>query len=485
MKTFLRAGIIVSLLGLYSKAHSQPTNACHIKNVVVQNIVPVAPAASPDSCHVKLDISFNIAHNNGNKFIFMHCWIQSQYPNYFNCQGNYPPMGAVQAPEHPDLIHAFVNVGLNDRNTDPPTLLTEYPPDPSVPLNTAAWVEAHALPDGTVDIIVHQIDAVIPAPCGSQTTICCDVWASQAAQAQVVHCVCCSNCFSQGTLTAQGFANCGTLRWGATITNNSSATVSGVYQVYADVNGDGIFTASVDQPISASTPFSVNANAQITVTGNIPPANANEDLFLVITQSTGASTVVLLPSTVCAPLPVNFRSFTATRTNSDNVLLKWETATETNNSGFAVQMNQGNAWQTITFIPTQALNGNSSSVLSYSYNHANNVRGITQYRIRQVDIDGKAKYSEIRAVRGEGQKAKLVVYPNPSMNGTVNILFDETRAGHDVSVTDINGRTVKQWKAVMNNNLQVSDLTPGMYTVRVVDRETGEQSAQKIIISQR
>jgi len=47
----------------------------------------------------------------------------------------------------------------------------------------------------------------------------------------------------------------------------------------------------------------------------------------------------------------------------------------------------------------------------------------------------------------------------------------------------MNGRTVKQWKSITNNNLQIENLTPGFYNLRIVVRETGEQAIEKIVVS--
>ena len=66
-------------------------------------------------------------------------------------------------------------------------------------------------------------------------------------------------------------------------------------------------------------------------------------------------------------------------------------------------------------------NGNSNSPLTYVLTDFNNSKGISQYRLRQVDIDGKQAYSMIRSVRGEGQKSNTIIYPNPSGDGKVNI----------------------------------------------------------------
>ena len=121
----------------------------------------------------------------------------------------------------------------------------------------------------------------------------------------------------------------------------------------------------------------------------------------------------------------------------------------------------------------------------YEFTDYNNAKGITQYRLRQVDIDGKQAFSQIRAVRGEGQKGKTIIYPNPSGDGKVNIVFENGNSIRDVSLMDVSGKTLKQWKGVTNNNIQIDNLNAGFYTVRIVNTETGEQSVEKFIVNKR
>ena len=184
-------------------------------------------------------------------------------------------------------------------------------------------------------------------------------------------------------------------------------------------------------------------------------------------------------------LPVSLRSFTAARNNS-TVLLKWETVTEENSRGFYIERNLGNnVWQTLGFVSTKAIHGNSNSLLNYEYSDINNAKGITQYRLRQIDIDGKHAYSPIRAVRAGSQKGKTIVYPNPSNDGKVNVVFADVNTIRDVSLMDMNGRVMKQWKGVANNNIQIDNLTAGFYTIRIIDTETGEQTVEKIVVKKR
>jgi hypothetical protein len=181
-------------------------------------------------------------------------------------------------------------------------------------------------------------------------------------------------------------------------------------------------------------------------------------------------------------LPVNFKSITATRKNASNVTVTWETATETNNKGFNVQRNGGGGWETVSFVTSKANGGNSIGVLSYTFNDVNTSRGVTQYRVQQVDIDGKSSYSDIRAVKGEGLENRLLVYPNPSNSGSVNVVFEDQNAIRDVLVRDISGRLVKQYKEVTNNILVVDNLANGVYSIQVTDRTTSKSVFEKIVV---
>ena len=165
--------------------------------------------------------------------------------------------------------------------------------------------------------------------------------------------------------------------------------------------------------------------------------------------------------------------------------LKWETASEQNNSGFSVQRNTRGTWEQVAFVPSQAAGGNSDAVLTYTLSDLNNERGISQYRIKQIDIDAKSTYSEIRAVRGEGQVGKTTVYPNPTSNGRVNVVFEDGTVSREVSVMDMSGRMVKQYRGVTNNNITIDNLTPGMYSIRIFVPATGEQVVEKIVVNKR
>lgn len=214
------------------------------------------------------------------------------------------------------------------------------------------------------------------------------------------------------------------------------------------------------------------------------------NLEILITPYTGSSCEDI--TTACAPtvrsiggaaLPVTFSSFSASRVNT-TVQLKWETTTEINNSGFTIERNTGSSWEKVAVVASKSADGNSTEKLSYQYTDISTTKGMSQYRIKQTDFDGQSKYSEVRAIRGQDQVAKTTVYPNPAVDGRVNVVFADASA-RNIVLVDMAGRTIKQWNKYTGNSLQVSDVAPGMYSIRISNLETGDIASEKIIMSAR
>jgi hypothetical protein len=166
------------------------------------------------------------------------------------------------------------------------------------------------------------------------------------------------------------------------------------------------------------------------------------------------------------------------------VEITWETAMEQDNRGFHVQRNTGSGWQDVAFVFSQAENGNSTQELRYSFTDNNNSKAVSHYRILQVDLDGKGRYSETRSVRGTSAATKLLLFPNPSTTGSVTLLFEDAGT-REVVVNDLAGRIVKQYRSVNTGSLEVGPLGNGFYTVQVKNTTTGTLSVEKFIIKER
>ncbi len=119
--------------------------------------------------------------------------------------------------------------------------------------------------------------------------------------------------------------------------------------------------------------------------------------------------------------PVELATFTATLTEK-GARLHWRTATETNNWGFYVEKRlPPAAFQTLGFIKGA---GTSAAPQDYTYLDPNLMAGLTEYRLRQVDLDGKFDYSEIVTLEmaAPEQFALHANFPNP-FNANTTISF--------------------------------------------------------------
>jgi hypothetical protein len=323
-----------------------------------------------------------------------------------------------------------------------------------------------------------------------------DLWATNSnapnAKAQCYQCEV-TQFFNDVEIT--GFKNCNNPRqYAITVTTQNPAPQMITYKLYIDVNAnlmiDGAdilaYNSSGNEviQISSTQPFSSGLRTYQPWASD--PVYANMTLLVLVegpTLSGPVMGVILDPG--CIPLPVRFTSFTAKRTTGTNVALEWQTATELNNSGFEVQRNINGNWEVVTFVPSLADDGFSQSLLDYSYNDMNTARGMTQYRIRQIDFDGKTSYTEIRAVRGDGQPGKTIVYPNPSADGRINVVFDENNTTRDLYLSDMSGRMIRNWRSYTNNNIQIDNLAPGMYTLKILIPATGDFSVEKFVVNKR
>jgi hypothetical protein len=260
-----------------------------------------------------------------------------------------------------------------------------------------------------------------------------------------------------------------------------------VYLVSTAFSGNGAPDAGMilgQSPTLTVTPNTLN-NLLVPFNANVPNGTAFKVYLDFNTNCTGQGGFRFVLDNIRIfgigqiTLPVHFRSFNANRKSSSVVGLSWTTASEQNNKGFYIQRKDNGEWKDIAFVFSATEDGSSSSDLSYSYNDPNNAKGVSQYRILQVDIDGNGRYTDIRTIKGIGQTSKLLVYPNPSATGDVNIVFDDNTE-KNVIVHDISGKLIKKYSNVINN-LVVQGLKSGVYSFEVSDA-SGLKLTEKVIV---
>ena len=119
------------------------------------------------------------------------------------------------------------------------------------------------------------------------------------------------------------------------------------------------------------------------------------------------------------PLPIELLSFEAKyMSETYKVRLKWVTATEINNDLFTIERSQdGINWQTVSDIDGA---GNSSKPIAYSAIDSSPYSGISYYRLKQTDFNGKTSYSQIVSIKSDNI-GNILIFPNPTLSSTITI----------------------------------------------------------------
>ncbi len=175
-------------------------------------------------------------------------------------------------------------------------------------------------------------------------------------------------------------------------------------------------------------------------------------------------------------MPVTYTSFDAV-VNEKSVLLKWITAQEMNNSHFEVERSfDMNNYTTIGMV----LDGFAVNGTGKSYQFKDNAaelqgKTIVYYRLKQIDIDGKATYSKVLAVRMQAKAGvTMQASPNPFVEN-LNVRFNATETGMaQIRIVNSYGQTLLSKQSPISkgyNNVQVdglNGLAAGMYIAQLV-----------------
>ncbi len=177
------------------------------------------------------------------------------------------------------------------------------------------------------------------------------------------------------------------------------------------------------------------------------------------------------------PLPVELIDFSGKFIDND-VYLEWQTASEINNMGFDVEVSYDNInWNRIVFVNGK---GNSNSIIKYSSIDKNPVNGVNYYRLKQLDFDGKFKYSDVISLSVHKDKPLLFYYaPNPTSDFVY--VKHNFESKYVIKVYSFDGRLVLNKS--MNNaddRVDVSQLPAGIYNMVVIIENTVKNN--KLII---
>jgi len=154
---------------------------------------------------------------------------------------------------------------------------------------------------------------------------------------------------------------------------------------------------------------------------------------------------------------------------NNSVSLNWTTTMEINCKNFTVQRSAdgGKTWTNVGVVASKAINGNSSTPLSYTLTDANVQAGSYEYQIVETDVDGSTEKSNVVAVQVTGGSAK--VYPIPAST-YVRIILPAGANNVPYRMISTDGKVVLQGTMSNQGNfgqISVSGLASAVYFLQV------------------
>ena len=166
----------------------------------------------------------------------------------------------------------------------------------------------------------------------------------------------------------------------------------------------------------------------------------------------------------CTTLPVTLIDFKASQ-KEHSVLLEWATSSEVNSSSFQIEHSlAGQDWNNIGSVEAIGVERSHSY---YSFRDTSPLKGSNLYRLKMIDVDGTYALSRIREVNLNDEiVSETSIYPNPC-TGRLSIQTPHPANISSLQISNLQGATVKKIEGKSVLNIELKDLTAGIYTLKI------------------
>jgi len=296
-------------------------------------------------------------------------------------------------------------------------------------------------------------------------------------------------------------------------TLQKSMQIDSVLRVIGDMNATG-YTINGTGTISAKAPASLNLTGNLntdsllvknvsdftgievgmSVTGTGIPANT------VITNTSSSSGTITLSKAVTGAvtyagsavaltifngqgvLPVKFTSFGVSFNRSANkVTAKWEIASEEKVTSYIIERSvNGTEFSSVGVVA-------AANRSAYTFEDNNPIAGVSYYRIKALDIDGRSVYTSIAKISSAAGATDFTISPNPVKGNQIKINANNLeKNNYSIIVLNTSGQKVYNQDlgtisgALSKSIMLPNQLQPGVYTI--ILRSNDQQVTERVII---
>jgi hypothetical protein len=178
-------------------------------------------------------------------------------------------------------------------------------------------------------------------------------------------------------------------------------------------------------------------------------------------------------------LPLSLLSITATA-QANSVLIKWQVSNESYVNYFSVERS-GSSNKNFLEISKVYGKGNSLPMQSYATTDSRPQQGWNYYRLKQVDNDGKFKYSSVVPVFFD-VNATIVLYPNPT-TGFIYVSGLKEGEKADLFLRDMHGNKLSIANTTQSTyQFNLTNLSSGIYYLTIL--QAGRTVHRKFVLQQ-
>ncbi len=187
---------------------------------------------------------------------------------------------------------------------------------------------------------------------------------------------------------------------------------------------------------------------------------------------------VVSTNTILQTLGANFLSFTGKLLPDNTIELKWDASVDQKHRYFEVEK----SIDRINFVSIGRIEGS----MLYRLIDNNPIIGNNFYRIKEVDVDGKAGYSNIINVVYNPAVHYLKLYPNPVKDNLNMRIKLNTADKINIQISDLSGRIVNSIEVNAGSTIQeyqidTKRLSSSVYILKVVNSRSEVISVQNFI----
>lgn len=225
--------------------------------------------------------------------------------------------------------------------------------------------------------------------------------------------------------------------------------------------------------------FSVNSTSYQRFSAFIGVAGENTNIWIEMSSYGNSVFLDDLSLSAFEVLPVELTAFEARPSSGGQVVLTWQTLTETDNQEFTVERSPNG--QHFTAIGHLAGAGTSAALRRYSFTDPAPRPGLNYYRLRQTDFDGTTALSKVISVTTTAANRPYLLSRSDPQD--LDIWFEQpvTHSG-EVRLFDLSGRLLLQSRlgaGLREHHVPLPALTAGIYVVQI--RMGGERWVEKMV----